>query len=304
MGDIKVAIIGLDTSHGVEFARRIAAPDCAPELKVPGLKATMAYRFKSKFQTEEGQDKRQKIVGDWGIKTTLDLKEAVKDADALLLEVNDPELHLEIFEQCAAFGKPMFLDKPPADTYANYLKICDIAAKKKIKFFSGSGMRYVPQVLNACKAVPKPIYTSVFGAIGLPYPEYPFPKAAVFYGVHTFEILNRAMGRGAVKIFAKQDHIGCIAQVEYPDNRRGLIEFTVSGWLYGGSLRMADTAEYFTLPIPYMVHNQVTDILKEIEKFFRGGPAPVAPEDTLEIMNMIDTAKRSLESGKPELLNK
>ena len=30
MGDIKVAIIGLDTSHGVEFARRIAAPDCKP----------------------------------------------------------------------------------------------------------------------------------------------------------------------------------------------------------------------------------------------------------------------------------
>ncbi len=304
MGDIKVAIIGLDTSHGVEFARRIAAPDCKPELKVPGLKATMAYRFKSKFQSEEGQDKREKLIGEWGIKTTLNLNEAVKDADALLLEVNDPELHLEIFEKCAAFGKPMFLDKPPADTYTNYLKICKIAKDKNIRFFTASGMRFVPPVLNACKAVPKPLYATIYGAVGLPYPEYPFPKAAVFYGIHTFEILNRIMGRGALRIFAKQDHLGCIAHVEYPDKRRGLVELTVSGWLYGGSLRMSDTAEYFTLPIPYMVDNQVTDILREIEKFFRGGPAPVAAEDSLEVMNMIDTVKRSLESGKTEDLNK
>ena len=39
--EIKVAIIGLDTSHSVEFPRRMQAPDCPEKNKVEGLKAVL-----------------------------------------------------------------------------------------------------------------------------------------------------------------------------------------------------------------------------------------------------------------------
>ena len=35
--DLKVAIIGLDTSHSVELLRRMKAPDCPADQRVPGL---------------------------------------------------------------------------------------------------------------------------------------------------------------------------------------------------------------------------------------------------------------------------
>jgi len=39
-----------------------------------------------------------------------------------------------------------------------------------------------------------------------------------------------------------------------------------------------------------------------VADFFRGGPAPVAMEDTLEVMALLDAAERSYQSGREETL--
>jgi predicted dehydrogenase len=51
-----------------------------------------------------------------------------------------------------------------------------------------------------------------------------------------------------------------------------------------------------------MVHNMPTVELEVIGRFFRGGPVPVDWEDALEVMNLLDAARRSAESGKTEAL--
>jgi predicted dehydrogenase len=43
-----------------------------------------------------------------------------------------------------------------------------------------------------------------------------------------------------------------------------------------------------------------TEQLLAVREFFRGGPPPVAAEDALEVMAMLDAAERSFASGKPE----
>jgi len=44
------------------------------------------------------------------------------------------------------------------------------------------------------------------------------------------------------------------------------------------------------------------DLLIRIRDFFKTGQAPVALEDTLEIMGMLDAAQRSSDSGQEEKL--
>lgn len=302
MGDIKVGIIGLDTSHSVEFPRRMNAPDCDARLKVPGLRATTCLRFPSIYQKEEGQDKRQKQLEDWGIKVTTDLNEAVKDCDALMLEINNPSLHLQYFEKCASLGKPIFLDKPFAENLASGKKIVEIAKKNNTKFFTGSSLRFTPMIIDACVKIPKPDFVTVFGSIGgAPDPSIKLPELLVWYGVHTFELLEKAMGKGAISVFTKQDEIGLVSIVQYPDKRRGIVELSNQVWLYGGFLRTKDNkAENFVIEVPYMVHDAVTDILKATKKFFEGGSMPVDIEDSVEILAVQDAAARSLVSGKIE----
>ncbi len=292
--DIKVALIGLDTSHTVEFAKRMQAPDCPADQKVSGLRAISCLRFPSPFQAEDGQDNRQKQIEAWGVKVTRNFDEAIAGADAIMLEINEPAFHLDYFARCAGLGKRIFLDKPLADTITNGKKIVEIAQAKKVEFFSSSSLRFVPQLLGACEQMPQPVFTNVFGPLG----KAPAGSDIVWYGVHSFEMLQRAMGRGAQSVFVKKDGAGVTAIVQYPNNRRGVVELPDGAWVYGGSLRNKEKA------VPFVVDmgRAYSDLLVQIEKFFRTGELPVSVEDTVEVMALLDAARRSNDSGKEELL--
>jgi len=292
--DIVVNIIGLDTSHSIEYPRRMQAPDCAPELKVPGLRAGRCLRFETPFQNKEGLDKRQKQLEDWGIKVTDRFEEAVKDCDALMLEINDPAYHLEYFQKCAGLGKPIYLDKPMADTTAHGREIARIAREKKVPFLSASSLRFVPQLLAACAVIPQPSMASVYGALGTA----PAGSSVVWYGVHAAEMLERALGRGAVAVQTKKDALGVTVIVRYPDGRRGIVELNEGSWIYGGCLRTKDKAAPFVVDMS----RAYTDELIEVLRFFRGETPSLAIEDTLEVMGILDAAERSLGSGREETL--
>jgi hypothetical protein len=294
MQDIKVAVIGLDTSHAIEFPRRMQAPDCPADQKVAGLRAVNCLRFETPFQNEDGLTARQKTLEGWGVKVTRSFDEAVAGCDALMLEINDPAFHWEYFQKCVKLGKPMFLDKPLADTTANGRKIVELAKAKQARVFSTSSVRFTPQVAQACAQMPAPLFAQAYGPLGAA----PAGSGIVWYGVHTFEILERAMGRGARSVWSKKDAAGVTCIVDYPDARRGVVELNLGAWVWGGCLRTKEKA------VPFVVDmtRGYSDLLLEVGKFFRGGPAPVALDDTLEVMALLDAAQRSADSGREESL--
>ena len=123
MSDMKVAIIGLDTSHSVAMPKLMNDPACEPDMKVSGLKAVTCLRFETPFQGKEGLDNRQAQLEGWGVKVTLDFDEAIADCDAIMMEINDPAYHLDYFKRLANLGKPIFLDKPMAANVAESREI-------------------------------------------------------------------------------------------------------------------------------------------------------------------------------------
>jgi len=50
--EVKVAVIGLDTSHTIEFTRRMQALDCPEDQKVLGMKVVRCMRFSTPFTDE------------------------------------------------------------------------------------------------------------------------------------------------------------------------------------------------------------------------------------------------------------
>jgi hypothetical protein len=291
--EIKVAIIGLDTSHAIELPRLMQAPDCPPDKRVRGLRATRCLRFETPFQNREGLDGRQKQLEQWGVKVTEIFDEAVEDCDAIMVEINDPSLHLEYFRMCATLGKPVFLDKPLADTTAHGDEIIAEARRQGTRFFSASSLRFIPELVKACATVPAPTACAVYGALG----KAPAGSSIVWYGVHAFEMLQRAMGLGAQSVFTRKDGTGAVVAVAYADSRRGVVELNEGSWIYGGTLRTKETA----VPFVASQDRMYPDLLLQISAFLRGGDAPVSAEATREIMGMLDAAERSLQSGKAEL---
>lgn len=291
---LKVAIIGLDTSHSIEFPRRIA-PDCPVEARVDGMKAVTCLRFKTPFTDDDILDKRQQQLEAWGVRVTESFEDAVSDCDAIMLEVNDPAYHLEYFLKCAILNKPIFLDKPLADTFETAKKIYDFAIENNVKVFSSSSLRFSKALLEACKEVPNPVQTYCYGPLGIP----PVGSGIIWYGVHCFEMLQRAMGRGAVKVDARKDPAGAVVIVEYPANRRGIVELTVGAYVYGGSLKAKEQNKSYVVD-GSMIY---TEELREINKFFIFSEAPALLEDALEVMNLLDSAARSYETNQPVMLH-
>ncbi len=292
---IRVALIGLDTSHTIEFARRMQAPDCAPDQKVEGLRAVSCLRFETPFQNEAGLNARQAQLEGWGVKVTEDFDAAVTDCDALMLEINDPAYHLDYFARCAALGKPIFLDKPLADTGEAGHALVSIAENNGVNFFSASSLRFVPQLEEACAQLPAPQFATLFGPLG----EAPSGSGIVWYGVHTFEMLQRAMGCGAQSVLVHRDGAGITAIVSYLANRRGVVELTNGASVYGGTLRDNKRA----VPFVADMSRAYSDLLVLVADFFRTGQAPVALADTIEIMALLDAAERAAQSGKEEAVN-
>jgi predicted dehydrogenase len=192
-------------------------------------------------------------------------------------------------------GKSIFLDKPLADTIENGKKIYDLTKSKNLKVFSVSSLRFVPQLEQACREIPSPQFATIYGPLG----GAPAGSSIVWYGVHAFEMLQRAMGRGAQSLLVKKDTAGVTAIVTYPDNRRGIVELNHGAWIYGGTLRTTDKAS------PYVVDmsRAYSDLLVKIEAFFRTGVSPVTMEETLEVMALLDATQKSSDSGKEEKIN-
>jgi predicted dehydrogenase len=292
--EVNVALIGLDTSHTVQYAMRAHSPDCPADQRVDGLRTVACLRFETPFQGKDGLDERQKQLGKWGIPVTESLDEAVSDCDAIMLTINDPSRHLEYFEACADLGKPIFIDKPLAESVASARTIARIAKEKRVRVWSASSLRFSPQLAEASKAVPEPQHVSTYGHMGMA----PVGSSIVWYGVHAFEMLNRAMGRGAQNVRTVGTESGAVCVVRYADGRQGVVELLTKGSHYAGFLRDKQKAAPFVVDSSRLY----TDQLKLVAAFFHGGPAPVELEDAVEITAMLDAAERSLGSGTAESL--
>lgn len=295
--EIRIGMIGLDTSHSIAFTKCLQAPDVPPEQHVDGARVVSCMRFETPFQDKAGLDERQKQMEAMGVEVTEDFDHAVAECEAIMLEINDPSLHLEYFTRCAKLGKPIFLDKPMADNAANARKIYDIAKANNVKVFSASSLRFVPpliEAIEAVKAVGEVKYTSTYGPLG----KAPAGSSIVWYGVHAFEMLQRAMGLGAKGVFARRDSVGVVSIVDYGEGKRGVVELTEGAYSYGGSVRNEKKA------VPFAVNNALLYPLelREIVKFFAGGEPPVTLDDALEVTSMLDAAERSVASGKTEAL--
>jgi predicted dehydrogenase len=293
--EIKVALIGLDRSYTVEFVRRMQASDRPCDQRIEGLRATACLRFPTPFYDEKGLATRQKLLENWGVRITSRFEDAVAGCGAVMIEINDPARHLEYFTRCAALGQRIFLDKPLADTPAGGRAIRQLARERNTEFFSASRPRFVPRLAAACAAVPTPVFAAMYGPLG----QALAGSSIVWYGVHTFEMLQLAMGRGAESIWVRKHATGLAAVVGYNNNRHTVVELNRDAWQYGGCLHDRQKA----VPFAAETGRMYTDLLGRVAEFFKGGPCPVPPENTLEIMATLDATQHSFDSGAEERLD-
>jgi hypothetical protein len=290
--DIRVGIIGTDTSHVPAFAKLLNGDPAAPD-HLTGARVVAAYKGGSKDIPESAnridqfaEDVRTK----YGVEIVPDIATLLSKVDAVLLTSIDGRVHLDQARPVIAAHKPLFIDKPLAASLEDAREIARLAKAAGTPWFSSSSLRF--GAIGVAMKLPNLTGALTWG----PGPFEPHhPMELAWYAIHPVELLYTIMGQGCETVTRQAGADADVIVGRWKDGRLGTVNAVRPYSDYGAiAFRGRDSVE------SHPKAAQATDyrpLVVEIVKFFETAKPPVPNEETLEIFAFMDAAQRSKEQG-------
>ncbi len=288
--EIRIGIIGLDTSHCTEFTRRFN--DASDKNYIPGGKVVVAFKGGSpdiKESWSRVEKYTKELQEKYGVKIVDSIEALCAEVDVVMLESVDGRPHLQQSIPAIKAKKTLFIDKPVAGSLADAIKIFRLAKENNVPCFSSSSLRYYPGLIELKGAN----FGELRGAIstGPAHLEAHHPDL-FWYGIHPTEALFTIMGTGCETVVR--------TSTEDTDVVTGVWKGGKVGTLCG--LRNAVEPYRVTVFGSKAVLDQkpggdYTPFLREVMKFFQTGIAPVSPEETIELFAFMEAADESKRQG-------
>src|SRR5262245_9496876 len=291
--EIKVGMIGLDTSHVTAFTKLLN--DKSDPHHVSGARVVAAFKGGSP-DVESSRTRVDRFTTElkdkWGVEIVGSIEELRKKVDAVLLESVDGRPHLSQVRPVFAAKKRVFIDKPFAASYADAREIVRLSRESGTPFFSSSSLRFAND-LQAMKRDEK--LGAMLGAFTYgPAPTEPHHPDLFWYGIHAVEMLYTLMGSGCESVTRVRTDGADVVVGKWKDGRVGTMRGIRDGKQDYGAVAFGAKANLAT-PIP--MKSDYRDLLVEIVKFFQTGAPPVPPDETLEMMAFMEAADLSKAKG-------
>jgi hypothetical protein len=302
--EIRIGIIGCDTSHVTAFTENLNNP--AAKDHVLGGRVVAAFEGGSKdipSSANRVEQYTKTLKEKYGVQFYDSIEEMCRNVDAVLLESLDGRPHLEqakaVFRSRARVlpgqgdrvlprtldqhgPRAMFIDKPMAASAADVKEIFRLAQQTRMPIFSASALRFAKDTQAVAHgSIGKVTYAETYGPCELE-PHHP---DLFWYGVHGVEALFTVMGPGCETVQRGKTAEGKIEVTGlWPGGRKGI--FREDHAFHG--LAKGDKGEASAGSFDGYV-----PLVAAIMKFFETGVAPVTPEETIEIFEFMEAADRS-----------
>lgn len=291
--DIRIGIIGLDTSHVTAFTALINDP--AAKEHVRGGRVVAAFKggspdIESSASRVEGYTKQ--LQEKFGVEIVPTIEELCTKVDAVLLESVDGRPHLEQARPVIKARKPMFIDKPLAGSLRDAVEIFRLAKESNVPVFTSSSYRFYDSLVELKKADVGEVRSVIsYGPCSLE-PHHP---DLFWYGIHPTEALYTLMG------------VGCESVVRTTAPETDVVVGTWKGGrvgtLYGirGKATPHKAIVFGTKAVAEQKGSgNYAPLVREIMKFFQTGIAPVSADETIELFAFMEAADESnRQGGKP-----
>lgn len=287
--EIKIGIIGLDTSHSTAFTKFLNGPDKKEEYKDFRIVAAYPYgsrTIKTSYDRIPGYIEQ---VEKLGVEIVPSIAELLEKVDCVLLETNDGNLHLEQANEVFKAGKIVFIDKPIGANLAQAIAIFELGRKYNVPLFSSSALRYVEQSQKLRNGeLGKVLGADCYSPAHLE----PSHSDLAWYGIHSIEGLFTVMGTGCVSVNRMSSEGTDLVVGLWNDGRIGTIRGARTGKApYGG------TAVTENGVVSTGAYAGYEPLLREILNFFKTRIPPVSEKETLEIFTFIEAADMSKSKG-------
>ncbi len=285
--DLRVGIIGCDTSHAVAFTETLNNPTSKGH--VAGARVVAAYKGGSPDIPSSANrvgEYAGKLETQYGVKFYDTIEELCRAVDVVLLESVDGRPHLEQARPVIQARKPLFIDKPMAASLRDGIEIFRLAKAAGVPVFSSSSLRFATNT----QAVRQGSIGRVLEAeTTSPCEVEPHHPELFWYGIHGVESLYTVMGTGCKSVQRETTPDGKLKVTGiWSGGRKGTFRADKG---YGGKAR-GEKGE-----APVGSFDGYVPLVVEIVKFFQTGVAPVPPAETTELLAFMQAAELSKERG-------
>lgn len=286
--DLRIGVIGCDTSHVIAFTEAVNNPQAKGH--VAGGKVVAAYKGGSKDILKESWERvpgyAKTLEEKYGVKIYDTIEELCQNVDAVLLESIDGRPHLEQVKPVIKARKPVFVDKPMAGSLRDAIEIFRLAKDANVPVFSSSGLRFSKAgqaVRNG--SIGKVSYAETYG----PCEIEPHHPDLFWYGVHGTEALFTVMGTGCETVQRGTSTNGMIEVIgTWSGGRKGVFrQAKAFHGLAKGEKGEAAVGSFDGYP----------PLVTAVMRFFETGIPPVQPEETIEIIAFMEAADESKAQG-------
>lgn len=288
---LKIGMIGLDTSHVPAFAELLNDP--GHKFHVPGGRIIAAFPggskdFELSYSRVEGYT--TDLQTRFGVEMMATPEAVAEQCDAIFIESVDGRIHLEQFQKIAAFGKPVFIDKPFTTGIDDANKIIELSRRYRTPVMSSSSLRYAEKLQEAIQDEDNGhlIGADCYGPMNLESTQ----PGLFWYGIHMVEMLFTILGTGCVTVTAETNDDHDVIVGKWKDGRIGTIRGNRKGNNEFGALVHREKGTQFA-DIKSGSKPFYASMLEEVMVFFKEGKSPVPLEETLEIIKFIEAANES-----------
>jgi hypothetical protein len=294
---LKLGILDFDTSHVVEFTKRLNHKGIKEDQWVDGARVVIGCPGSSKIMPERipGYTKEMQ---DLGVPLVERPEEMIGKVDGMLIESQEGTPHWERAKPFLEAGIPCYVDKPFACSSDHARRMAELAERKQVGLFSSSSLRYAPELVAFAG---DKRHGKVLGALAYgPAHLHDRNPGFFHYGIHAVEIVYTLMGPGCESVVCTQEKDVDLATGRWKDGRAASVRGIRAGKSDYGCLAFTEQG---VLTVPIGTQYIYRELVKKIVEMFTTGKSPLPIRETVEIVAFIEAAKKSADNhGTPQRL--
>ena len=285
---IRLGIVDFDTSHVIEFTRRLNHIDIDEEQWVEGAKIVVGCPGESLLSPERIPGFAKQIQ-EYGVPLVDKPEEMLGQIDAVLIESVEGGFHYERVAPFLEAGLPAFVDKPFTCDLTEAKALAALAQSKNLPIFTSSSLRYgleVVEIKNKQDETGKILGVEVSS----PAPLHPRNPGLFHYGLHGVETLYALMGPGCEAVWSVSNDDADVVTGRWKDGRVGTMRGIRKGTQgYGFTAYCEKSIVRTSINASYIYR----ELLKQIVQMFETGKPPIDIAESIEIVAFIEAAAKS-----------
>lgn len=288
---LRLGIVDCDTSHVVQFSRRLNQRGIEEEQWVDGARIVAAWSGPSAVTEQARIDGYVQTLRNEGVAIVDRPEDLLGQVDGVLIEANDGSVHRERALPFLDAGLPVWIDKPFTTSVADAVALVAAAQRRGVPLFSASALRYgleLQRLQEQAAETGRLLGADVYSPAAL----HPRNPGLFHYGVHGVEMLYALLGAGCRTVRCVFQEGAEVVTGVWDDGRIGTLRGTRAGaHAYGFTV----FGERRVVPSQVDARFIYRELLKQIVQMFETGRSPLPAAELIEVVAFQEAALRSRE---------